>query len=228
LSNLDAKLRVEMRRELKELHRRLQTTMIYVTHDQVEALTLGQRIVVMNEGAIQQVGRPMELYDWPANRFVAGFIGTPGMNFVDGTLVSSSGSRQFRRGGLAVDLSARNLQGAPAGDNLPAVLGVRPEDVRIGGRTISDRERPGSTARGSVRLVESLGDATIVTVAIEERGLEEQGECELLVKTDARSELRTGDAISVTVDASRVHVFDPATGQNWVCPRSVESKSATD
>ncbi len=87
LSNLDAKLRVEMRRELKQLHRRLATTMIYVTHDQVEALTLGERIVVMQGGKIQQVGPPMEVYDWPANRFVAGFIGTPAMNFIEGELV---------------------------------------------------------------------------------------------------------------------------------------------
>jgi multiple sugar transport system ATP-binding protein len=144
--------------------------------------------------------------------------------------VGNSGSRQFRRGRLAVDLGARKLDQAPSGENLPAVLGVRPEDVRIGGRTISDRERPGSTARGTVRLVESLGDATVVTVAVEEVAVEEreQSEFELLIKCDARSELRTGDAVSVTVDASRVHVFDPDTGQNWACPSTVESKSATD
>ncbi len=100
LSNLDAKLRVEMRRELKQLHRRLQTTMIYVTHDQVEALTLGDRIVVMNEGKIQQVGRPMEVYDWPANRFVAGFIGTPAMNFIGGELSDSNGGPALPPGQL--------------------------------------------------------------------------------------------------------------------------------
>src|SRR5262249_37862091 len=98
LSNLDAKLRVEMRREVKQMHRRLRTTMIYVTHDQVEALTLGDRIVVMNGGSIQQVGRPMEVYDWPANRFVAGFIGTPAMNFVGGQLQYEQEGWTFRRG----------------------------------------------------------------------------------------------------------------------------------
>ncbi len=107
LSNLDAKLRVEMRRELKQLHQRLETTMIYVTHDQVEALTLGERIVVMNGGTIQQVGPPMDVYDWPANRFVAGFIGTPAMNFVDGELDASDGKWRFRRGSWSAAVDGR-------------------------------------------------------------------------------------------------------------------------
>ncbi len=107
LSNLDAKLRVEMRRELKQLHQRLQSTMIYVTHDQVEALTLGERIVVMHDGQIQQVGPPMEVYDWPANRFVAGFIGTPAMNFIDGRLETVAAGLRFRRDGWSLPLAAR-------------------------------------------------------------------------------------------------------------------------
>ena len=216
LSNLDAKLRVEMRRELKQLHARLQTTMIYVTHDQVEALTLGERVVVMNEGRIQQVGKPMEVYDWPANRFVAGFIGTPAMNFIDGELICDEGPPRFRRGKWSVLLHERTL--APAlGDTRPAVLGVRPEDVRI--------ERGSSTSVGSldavVRLVEMLGDSTLATLELADSGggnsEKHKGQAAYVVsKIEPRTDLRGSDRVVAKIDASRVHLFDPHTGENWV------------
>jgi ABC-type sugar transport system ATPase subunit len=145
LSNLDAKLRAELRRELKLLHQKLGSTMIYVTHDQVEAMTLASRIVVMQGGAVQQVGTPLEVYERPANRFVAGFLGAPAMAFVDGAL---DAARRFTAGGLACVPGAGCC--AP-GRRQPAVLGVRPEHVairadgrwrgRVAGRT--DGQSPG-------------------------------------------------------------------------------------
>ncbi len=203
LSNLDAKLRVEMRRELKQLHERLRTTMIYVTHDQVEALTLGERIVVMYDGKIQQAGPPMEVYDWPANRFVAGFIGTPAMNFIAGELTDESGGARFRRGELSVSLAARTL--AVAG-NRAAVLGARPEDVRI--EPLDGRQ--GQTP-AVVRLIEMLGDSAVITLQVEAAE-----PFEVLCKAEPRAAWQTGERVGLQINADRAHAFDPATGENWV------------
>jgi multiple sugar transport system ATP-binding protein len=236
LSNLDAKLRVEMRRELKQLHGQLQATMIYVTHDQVEALTLGQRIVVMDEGSIQQAGTPTEVYDWPANRFVAGFIGTPAMNFIEGELTSTQSAGrawQTRGGGWSVSLSERPLeQGLKI--PRPATLGVRPEDVSIVGDSAAD----GATTQAVVRVVEMLGDATVATLELPAAGAYDQetdaphatsdrqhqnGPTYVVTKLDSRSGPSVGDRVAIRVDPRRVHVFDPASGRNWV---RQESKGA--
>jgi len=146
LSNLDAKLRVQMRAEIARLHNKLETTMIYVTHDQVEAMTLGDRIVVMNEGVIQQVDSPLNLYSRPVNRFVASFIGSPAMNFLPGNIVGD----QFQCAGRTLAIDARLPDG-------PAILGIRPEDLEI---------EPGATALldGIVDVVERMGHETIVYV----------------------------------------------------------------
>jgi multiple sugar transport system ATP-binding protein len=141
LSNLDAKLRAELRRELKLLHQNLRSTMIYVTHDQVEAMTLATRIVVMKAGKVQQIGAPAEVYERPANLFVAGFLGTPAMNFVDGAL-------------------ARELDARAAGDDV--VLGIRPEHILIG---------EGGPFAGTVALTEPMGNHQIVWIAVGERKL---------------------------------------------------------
>ena len=216
LSNLDAKLRVEMRRELKQLHQRLGATMVYVTHDQVEALTLGDRIAVMKEGKVQQLGPPMEVYDWPANRFVAGFIGTPAMNFIDGEIVNSSGL-MFRRGEWTVSLAGRRLDAAArAGQR--ALLGVRPDDVRI-----SDRES-GDGIPATVELIEMLGDATVATLKVNAAKPADNDTCKphhdeefyVISKTDPRADLRPGMAVTAKVNQQRIHLFDPETGHNWV------------
>jgi multiple sugar transport system ATP-binding protein len=216
LSNLDAKLRVEMRRELKQLHRRLAATMIYVTHDQVEALTLGDRIVVMNGGKIEQVGPPMEVYDWPLTRFVAGFIGTPGMNFIEGRIELVDGEWTFRRGSWNVSLAGRlNLL---AHDELPATLGVRPEDV-----SVTTSPAPGSQP-GVLEVVEMLGDATVATIELKTGPARETGgpwvhENEpiyVVSKSDARADLQPGRPVWVRVNEGRLHVFDPESGRNLV------------
>jgi multiple sugar transport system ATP-binding protein len=222
LSNLDAKLREEMRRELKQLHQRIRTTIVYVTHDQVEALTLGDRIAVMNEGTIQQVGYPSEVYDWPSNRFVAGFIGAPAMNFIVGELIESTEGFEFRRAGWTlplkgrpIDLPAdRNAASAIAGQSLrPVVLGIRPEDVKIEKQSDDRLNQPGAV----VRWVEMLGDATVLTIEIKPGYGEHKNDAfDVQTKAARRTDLRRGDRVSVQVDVSHVHLFDPATGENWV------------
>jgi multiple sugar transport system ATP-binding protein len=216
LSNLDAKLRVEMRRELKQLHERLQATMIYVTHDQVEALTLGDRIVVMNEGVIQQIGQPMEVYDWPRNRFVAGFIGTPSMNFIHGELDTAEGEPHFRRGDWTVPLGERLTAKKHSAPRQPVLLGVRPEHLRVG-------KVDGEGA--VVRSIEILGDAAVANLEWTVSGagprrtdlVAHQGGANYVVtKIESRSQLRPGDRVGLEVDKRHVHVFDPDTGENWV------------
>src|SRR5580658_1945295 len=133
LSNLDAKLRVQMRVELKKLHERLGTTAIYVTHDQVEAMTLGDRVVVMRDGRVQQVGDPMELYNEPANRFVAGFIGSPAMNFVEVRITGESGAVWAEAEGMRLKVPAPLQASLAAYAGKPATLGIRPEDLHIAG-----------------------------------------------------------------------------------------------
>jgi multiple sugar transport system ATP-binding protein len=185
LSNLDAKLRAELRRELKLLHQTLRSTMIYVTHDQVEAMTLATRIVVMQAGEVQQLGTPSEVYERPANMFVAGFLGAPAMNFIPGT-VDAQGS--FAAGPLTVALKANAL---PA-----AVLGVRPEHIRIG---------EGEPLAGTVSLVEPMGNHQIVWIACAEHLIS-------AVVHDTRI-FTPGQPVAFGIDASRVSVFDPATGR---------------
>jgi multiple sugar transport system ATP-binding protein len=185
LSNLDAKLRAELRRELKLLHQTLRSTMIYVTHDQVEAMTLATRIVVMQAGEVQQIGTPSEVYERPANMFVAGFLGAPAMNFIPGA-VDAQG--RFEAGPLVVALKAQAL---PA-----AVLGVRPEHIRIG---------DGEPLAGTVSLVEPMGNHQIVWIACGEHLVSS-------VVHDTRS-FTPGQPLAFGIDASRVSLFDPATGR---------------
>src|SRR5512144_145188 len=133
LSNLDAKLRVQMRVELKRLHDRLETTAIYVTHDQVEAMTLGDRVVVMKDGWVQQVGEPLELYNQPANKFVAGFIGSPAMNFATVTVTEANGSLYAESSGLKLKVPADRVARLAAYKGQPVTLGIRPEDLTVAG-----------------------------------------------------------------------------------------------
>ena len=184
LSNLDAKLRVSTRAQIKHLQHELAVTTIYVTHDQIEAMTLADRVVVMRNGLIQQVGTPTDIYDNPANTFVAGFIGSPAMNLVEGEVADGA----FRSGTVAFP-----VHGARAG---ATVLGFRAEDAAL--------VESGGQIRAPIYAFELLGDATMVTVRA--------GEDFLAVKTPKDYRGRIGDAVEITVPPDKLHLFDKATG----------------
>lgn len=204
LSNLDARLRVEMRHLLKQLHQRLQTTTIYVTHDQVEALTLADRIVVMNRGEVQQIGSPAEVYERPSNRFVAEFLGTPPMNCLEGRLVTAAdGSLRFETGAWSLPLDGSAAERFARYRGRAVVLGVRAEDVRVG--------EPGATIAARVELTEMLGDATAVRLDAGRDGKE----CIVWSKVPAALPIACGDEVAVVLDMRRACVFDPETGTNW-------------
>ena len=196
LSNLDAKLRAELRRELKLLHHRLGSTMIYVTHDQVEAMTLASRIVVMRGGEIQQVGSPIEVYERPANRFVAGFLGAPAMAFVEGMLDAQGG---FAAEGLALQPAPACMAGAPGAR--AAVLGVRAEHVRL-----AEVDAAG-VQHGTVALVEPMGSHQVVWIRCGAATL-----AALVHDPRAADGLVPGRRIGFDVDAARVSLFDPGSG----------------
>jgi len=189
LSNLDAKLRVQMRAEIKELHQRLKTTTIYVTHDQIEAMTMADRIVVLNDGIVEQVGSPLELYDGPANLFVAGFIGSPSMNMFRGTI--RAGKKPFFE---AADGTALPLANAPKdSDGRSAVYGIRPEHLTLGG-----------DIKAQVTVVEPTGAETQVFAKL-------AGE-KIIGVFRERVTSKSGEMLAMTPDLSLVHLFDAETG----------------
>ena len=194
LSNLDARLRTQTRAELARLHRRLAATMVYVTHDQVEAMTLGDRVAVLRDGELQQVAPPMELYHEPANLFVAGFIGSPAMNVLRGRVETAAGRPVFTGQGLTIPLD-RPVAAIPEAG---VVLGIRPEDVQLA-------EGPESTNL-PVTLVEPLGNAQIVHLALPDNG-------ELVVSTSGQSPVRQDQALAVRIPPRAVHLFHAVTGR---------------
>jgi multiple sugar transport system ATP-binding protein len=193
LSNLDAKLRVAMRTELKELHQRLSTTSIYVTHDQIEAMTMGDKIVVMKDGRIEQTGSPLELYDRPANTFVAGFIGSPAMNFLPGTLRRAGGQASVQ---LADGTALPAPAGAAGDDGQPVIFGTRPEHLSLGS---------GGGIPTQVVVVEPTGADTFVSCR-------HQGS-ELSVVFRERHAFAPGSTIHLQPDLSRAHLFDAQSGR---------------
>jgi len=199
LSNLDAKLRVQMRVELKKLHLRLGTTAIYVTHDQVEAMTLGDRVVVMRDGVVQQVGEPLELYNQPANRFVAGFIGSPAMNFAAVTVTEANGSLIAENAGLHIklpDATAQRLRGHVGRE---ITLGVRPEDLTVAGD--ADRDRPCFDA--VIEVVEQLGSEILLDMKV--------GDSVMVASVEPTVPVKVRDKVRFAIRPSRLHVFDTKT-----------------
>ena len=191
LSNLDAKLRVQMRTEIKELHQRLKTTTVYVTHDQIEAMTMADKIVVMHDGIVEQIGTPLELYDNPANQFVAGFIGSPAMNFLKGT-IRVNGIAMFE-GPNGVKLPVAN---APASANgAAAVYGIRPEHF-----TLAD-----DGAEAEIVVIEPTGSETQVFAKL--------GGEEVVAVFRERHQFKPGEKIKLKPDPKLVHLFDAATGK---------------
>jgi ABC-type sugar transport system ATPase subunit len=186
LSNLDAKLRADMRISLRELQRDLGGTFVYVTHDQGEAMSMADQVVVMNSGIVQQKAQPLDLYRHPANRFVAGFVGTPAMNFIDGEVAGGS----FSSRGWVVPLES------PGGHQPDVTLGVRPEDVVV---------RPASRGPGRVRLVERLGVESLIVIELPAG--------DLIARSDADVALDAGDAVEVEVKSGKAHLFLTGSGE---------------
>jgi multiple sugar transport system ATP-binding protein len=232
LSNLDAKLRVQMRAEISRLQRDLGVTTIYVTHDQVEAMTMGDRVAVMRKGELQQVDEPQTLYDHPVNLFVGGFIGSPAMNMVEAKIERSNGTVTAALGDQTLEVDPATLQARPAlagYDGRMVILGIRPEhleDAALAGET-----RPGRRLRGKVELREALGSELMVHFSVPSASLAETEETKELAhdagaaggdglaggaifvgRFGARAQIAEGEPVEVAVDTSSLHFFDPATG----------------
>jgi multiple sugar transport system ATP-binding protein len=199
LSNLDAKLRVQMRVELKRLHERLETTAIYVTHDQVEAMTLGDRVVVMKDGWIQQVGEPLELYGKPANRFVAGFIGSPAMNFVEVKIAEANGGLWAEAPGMRLAVPPALASQLKAHKGQGITFGIRPEDVRVA--TSTDPEQ--YSFQATVEVVEPLGAEVLLDV--------QAGQHTLVARVEPTTRAKVHDKLRLTINPERVHFFDAKT-----------------
>jgi multiple sugar transport system ATP-binding protein len=202
LSNLDAKLRVQMRAEISKLQRNLQTTTVYVTHDQVEAMTMGHRIAIMKDGRLQQVGTPLEVYEQPQNLFVASFIGTPPMNFLSGTIQSNGTTLKTSGFELPVPEALRGA--AARKDGSQVVLGVRPENIREAG-TENRRGAPEPVVpiRVVIEFVEPLGHEVIIHGRI--------GDDLLVAKTEPHHAPQVGDELSLEIELAGLHVFDAET-----------------
>jgi multiple sugar transport system ATP-binding protein len=201
LSNLDAKLRVQMRVELKKLHQRLGTTAVYVTHDQVEAMTLGDRVVVMKDGEVQQVGEPLELYNRPANKFVAGFIGSPAMNFATVTVVDGGGGLAARNGGMEIAVPGSQVERLRRHIGRQLTLGIRPEDLRVA----DGAEPAGLTFASRVEVVEQLGSEVLLDVRV--------GEDTMVAAVDPTVRVGPDDTLRLAVNPARLHFFDAQTEQ---------------
>lgn len=206
LSNLDAKLRIRMREEIAQLHKRVCTNMIYVTHDQVEAMTLGDRIVIMSQGRIQQVGKPLEVYDAPANLFVAGFIGAPEMNLIKGQLQEVQGKVTFKSRGISVPLAAKaTLTAKPGAD---VVLGIRPEHVTM-------TSNSGAGIAAAIVLVEQMGPHTLTVFDLDgDESSSSAAPIRLRVLSSRRDELCIGMQSRLHLEQSGIHLFDAVTGVN--------------
>ncbi|MBC8415817.1 MAG: sn-glycerol-3-phosphate ABC transporter ATP-binding protein UgpC [Candidatus Cloacimonetes bacterium] len=196
LSNLDAKLRVQMRAELSKLHKRLDTTIIYVTHDQVEAMTMGDRITVLNDGLIQQVDTPLNLYDHPKNLFVAGFIGSPSMNFIDGKIEEENGLH-FITTGIKIPVPPQHVNKIKKYLGKKVILGIRPENLYL--KKEGDIET-------TIEVIEPMGNEIILYCAIEE--------IKFIVRIDVREHFKPGDIARMAVKKDYFHFFDPETELN--------------
>ncbi len=199
LSNLDAKLRVQMRVELKRLHERLETTAIYVTHDQVEAMTLGSRVVVMRDGWVQQVGEPMEIYSRPQNRFVAGFIGSPAMNFIPTSVNEQNGTLFADASGLKMKIPADRVARMAAYKGQTVTLGIRPEDLRVSpGADLADY-----AFDAMVDVVEPLGSEILLDVALAGQSV--------VARVEPSVKARPHEKIRLAFVPDRIHFFDTKT-----------------
>ncbi len=211
LSNLDAKMRVEMRKEILRLHKRIATTMIYVTHDQVEAMTLGDRICVMRDGIIEQVGEPTTVFDHPASLFVARFIGTPPMNIFEGALVSENDQLTFVGGALKASIAERHIDRVKGFVGKPVCLGLRPKAF-----SLKDANTPPDCVAlpGTVEVCELLGEEILVHM--------HNGDHKFTVSLDPHVKAELDGVLDICLDMERVHIFDAESGRNLTMPEGLD------
>ncbi len=203
LSNLDAKLRVQMRTEISKLHKRLETTIVYVTHDQTEAMTMGDRIVVMYDGVIQQVATPTEIYNFPTNKYVAGFIGSPAMNFIDGKIVEEGGQVYFKSEGVSVQIpegKAKILRTKGyVGQDI--IFGIRPEDIHD--ELVFLESAPQAKFKAKIEVAENMGAEVFLYLAV--------GKSTITARVKGRTEQKRGEAVELAFDMNKCHFFDTKT-----------------
>jgi multiple sugar transport system ATP-binding protein len=207
LSNLDAKLRVQTRGEISKLHQRLKTTFVYVTHDQTEAMTMGSRIAVMNDGILQQIDTPQTLYDRPANMFVAGFIGSPSMNFFEATLNRRDGSAVVDIGSFQLPLPTEKLNGLGNQIGKAIYFGIRPEDIHDANYVPRGVDEAAKLS-ANVTVVEPLGSEVFAYI--------ENGGKEMVSRLDPRSGARVGQPLDLIVDMNKMHAFERDSGRRLV------------
>ena len=195
LSNLDAKLRVQMRVEISKLHQKLEATMIYVTHDQVEAMTMGDRITVMKDGIVQQVESPANLYSYPANKFVAGFIGSPAMNFFNGELVEN-GSVLFKNKSFEIEIPAEISNKLKKETGKSIVLGVRPEDFNLQ----SSHQEAHNSLEALVEVIEPMGSENYLYLKADDQNF--------IIKTPPSTNIKINDQVKLYINLSNIHLFD--------------------
>ena len=193
LSNLDAKLRVQMRAEISKLHKRLDTTIIYVTHDQVEAMTMGDRITVLHDGLIQQVDSPLNLYDHPKNLFVAGFIGSPAMNFINGKIVEENGLKYVTTG-IEIPIPEEQKKKMKGYTGKEVIMGIRPENLYL---------KKDGDIKAFIEVIEPMGNEIILYGAIDE--------IKFIIRTEVREDYKPGDKISLAIKEDFIHFFDVET-----------------
>ena len=198
LSNLDAKLRAQMRIEIKRLHAAIPTTSVFVTHDQVEAMTLGDRVVIMREGRIQQIGTPLQVYGRPANKFVAGFIGAPAMNFIDVTVHNEAGATTVEAAGLRLTVRDADARALAAYGGRRVILGERPEHLVLG------EGAPGTSFDARVEVVEQLGSEILLETRVGSHGI-------TVARVAAETPIAAGDQVRLSAQLGRLHFFDPNT-----------------
>ncbi|NCC52349.1 MAG: sn-glycerol-3-phosphate ABC transporter ATP-binding protein UgpC [Spartobacteria bacterium] len=206
LSNLDAKMRVQMRTEISKLHTRLTSTMIYVTHDQVEAMTMGDRIVVMKDGFIQQVDAPLDLYDKPNNKFVAGFIGSPPMNFFNGKLEQKDGNVFFNEGTFSIRVEDGQRQALQAYIGKEVVFGVRPEDITDA--LYVTNPPPDLQVKATVEVVEPMGAEVFLYM--------NTGKHSFIARVDTHAKVRVNEELSMIFDMKKTHFFDAGTEETII------------
>jgi len=199
LSNLDAKLRVHMRMELINLHKRLEATMIYVTHDQTEAMTMGDRIVIMKDGRTQQIGSPLEVFNRPANKFVAGFIGSPAMNYIECDVTSENDTLFFVAPGLKLAVPPQNVEACRKYGDRSLTVGIRPEYLHPAGHFAGADD--GNTFSAVIEVVEPLGSESIVYFSV--------GELSIIGRMPSDIDMHPGQRMAVAVDMAKLHCFDP-------------------